>query len=51
MKIDRVEVLAVAPQVQRVTWSHDLPEQYMTNTLVRIETDDGVEGIGGVSFR
>jgi len=49
MKIDRVEVLAVAPQVQRFTWSHDLPEQYMTNTLVRIFTDDGVEGVGGVS--
>ena len=49
MKIDRVEVLAVAPQVQRFTWSHDLPEQYMTNTLVRIYTDSGLEGVGGVS--
>lgn len=49
MKIDRVEVLAVAPEVQRFTWSHDLPEQHMTNTLVRIYTDDGVEGVGGVS--
>ncbi|MGD9858358.1 MAG: mandelate racemase/muconate lactonizing enzyme family protein [Planctomycetaceae bacterium] len=49
MKIDRVEVFAVAPQVQRFSWSHDLPEQYMTNTLVRISTDDGLEGVGGVS--
>ena len=49
MIIDRVEVLAVAPEVQRFTWSHDLPEQYMTNTVVRICTDDGVDGIGGVS--
>ena len=49
MQIDRVEVLAVAPEVQRFTWSHDLPEQYMTNTVVRIYTDDGVEGVGGVS--
>ena len=49
MKIERVEVLAVAPKVQRFTWSHDLPEQYMTNTLVRVYTDDGVEGVGGVS--
>lgn len=49
MQIDRVEVQAVAPEVQRFTWSHDLPEQYMTNTIVRIYTDDGVEGIGGVS--
>lgn len=49
MKIDRVEVLAVAPAVQRFTWSYDIPEQHMTNTLVRIFTDQGVEGVGGVS--
>ena len=49
MLIERVEVLVVAPKVQRFTWSHDLPEQYMTNTVVRITTDDGNEGVGGVS--
>lgn len=31
MRIDRVEVRVVGPQAQRFTWSHDLPEQYMTN--------------------
>src|SRR2546422_8171792 len=49
MKIEDVEVLVVGPSVQRYTWSHDLPEQYMTNTIVRIRTDDGAEGIAGVS--
>ena len=49
MRIDRVEVRVVGPQVERFTWSHDLPEQYMTNTVVRIRTDEGVEGVGGVS--
>jgi L-alanine-DL-glutamate epimerase-like enolase superfamily enzyme len=49
MKIEGVEVRVVGPHVQRYTWSHDLPEQYMTNTIVRIRTDEGVEGIGGVS--
>ena len=49
MKIEGVEVRTVAPQVQRYSWSHDLPEQYMTNTFVRIRTDEGVEGLGGVS--
>ncbi len=49
MKIERVKVQVVAPEVKRYTWSHDLPEQYMTNTIVRIYTDDGVEGVGGVS--
>lgn len=49
MRIERVEVRVVAPQVTRYTWSHDLPEQFMTNTIVRIFTDDGVEGVGGVA--
>jgi L-alanine-DL-glutamate epimerase-like enolase superfamily enzyme len=49
MRIDRVEVRVVAPKVPRYTWSQDLPEQFMTNTLVRIYTDAGVEGIGGVA--
>ena len=49
MQIERVEVRVVAPSVQRFTWSHDLQEQYMTNAIVRITTNDGNEGVGGVS--
>jgi L-alanine-DL-glutamate epimerase-like enolase superfamily enzyme len=49
MKIDGVEVRVVAPQVKKYTWSHDLPQQYMTNTIIRIRTDEGVEGVAGVS--
>src|SRR5262245_9829569 len=49
MQIERIEVRAVTPKVPRYTWSHDLPEQFMTNTLVRIFTDAGLEGVGGVS--
>ena len=49
MKIEDVEVRVVAPPVERYTWSYDLPEQFTTNTLVRIRTDDGMEGIGAVS--
>jgi len=49
MKIEDVEVRVVGPAVPRYTWSHDLPEQYMTNTIVRIRTDEGAEGVGGVS--
>ena len=48
MEITRVEVRAVAPPVDRFTWSEDLPDQYSTNTVVRISTDEGVEGISGV---
>lgn len=49
MKINRVEVRVVAPSVERYTWSYDLPEQFMTNTIVRVFTNDGVEGIGAIS--
>src|SRR5688572_18966141 len=48
MKLDNVEVRVISPRGERYTWSHDLPEQYMTITLVRIRTDEGAEGIGGV---
>ena len=48
MKIDNVEVRVVTPRGERYTWSHDLPEQYMTITLVRIRTDEGAEGVAGV---
>ena len=41
MKIDRVEVRVVGPKIKRFTWSHDIPEQYMTNTIARIFTDEG----------
>ena len=49
MKIDGVEVRVIGPSVRRYTWSYDLPQQYMTNTLVRIHTDEGVEGLAGIS--
>jgi L-alanine-DL-glutamate epimerase-like enolase superfamily enzyme len=48
MKIDNVEVRMVGARGERYTWSHDLPEQYITITLVRIRTDDGAEGVAGV---
>ena len=49
MKITRIEVRSVAPEVQRFTWSFDLPEQFMTNTVVKIETDHGIDGVGATS--
>ena len=48
MRISNVEILSVAPPVERYRWSDDLPEQFMTNTLVKIQTEDGYCGIGGV---
>ncbi len=48
MKIERVEVRVVGPETRRYSWSHDLPEQYQTLTLLRIFTDQGIEGVAGV---
>ena len=48
MRIERVEVRVIGPELRRYSWSHDLPEQYQTNTLVRIFTDEGVDGVAGV---
>ena len=48
MKITKVEVRAVAPPVDRFTWSDDLPDQYATNTVLRLFTDAGVEAVSGV---
>ena len=39
----------MAPEVARFRWDDSLPEFFCTNTVVRILTDAGVEGVAGVS--
>ena len=48
MQIDRVDILVIGPETEHHTWSDDLPGQYQSNTLIRIYTDAGLEGIAGV---
>ena len=48
MKIERIEVQAVAPPTEQFTWSDDLPAQYATNTVLRLYTDTGLEAVSGV---
>ena len=48
MKIERIEVQVVGPETKRYTWSHDLPEQFQSLTLLRLFTDSGVEGLAAV---
>ena len=48
MKIERIEVRSVGPPTEQFTWSDDLPAQYATNTVLRMQTDDGVEAVSGV---
>ena len=47
LEIERVQVYAVGPDTERYTWALDHTEQFVTNTIVRITTRGGVEGIGG----
>jgi len=47
LTIERAEVHVVGPETQRLAWAHDMPEQYMTNTILRLRTKGGLEGIAG----
>ena len=51
LEIERVQVYAVGPETTRYTWASDMGEQFTTNTLVRLTTRGGLEGIGaGASY-
>jgi L-alanine-DL-glutamate epimerase-like enolase superfamily enzyme len=45
LEIERVEVAVIGPDTDRYTWASDMGEQFMTNTLVRLTTRGGLEGI------
>jgi L-alanine-DL-glutamate epimerase-like enolase superfamily enzyme len=47
LEIERVQVYAVGPETKRYTWATDHTEQFVTNTIARITTKGGLEGIGG----
>lgn len=44
--IDRVEVLALGPDLPRHAYTAHLPAPYTTSTLVRITDGDGAQGLG-----
>ena len=47
-RIERVRVRCVGPPVERHSWSHDLPPQFMTCIVAQVGTDDGRAGVGAV---
>ena len=47
LEIDRIRVYAVGPETPRYAWAWDMPEQYMTNNVVRLTTKGGLEGYAG----
>jgi L-alanine-DL-glutamate epimerase-like enolase superfamily enzyme len=46
MTVERIDVLAVGPEVTRQTWAWNLPPQHATLTVVRMFDDAGNEGVG-----
>ena len=49
LEIEHVSVQVVGPETERHAWASDMHAQYMTNTIVRLRTRGGLEGIAGVS--
>jgi len=47
--IDRIEIQVVEPDTERLAWSEEMHGQFMSNTIVRITTRDGVAGTAGGS--
>jgi L-alanine-DL-glutamate epimerase-like enolase superfamily enzyme len=47
--IERIKVYAVGPESPRFAWAEGMAEQFMTNTIVRLTTHDGLEGIGAAA--
>jgi L-alanine-DL-glutamate epimerase-like enolase superfamily enzyme len=46
LEIERVDVSVIGPDTTRYVWASDMGGQFMTNTLVRLTTRGGLEGIG-----
>ena len=45
--IERVRVCAVGPDTERHAWATDPAEPLVTNTIARITTRGGMEGVAG----
>jgi L-alanine-DL-glutamate epimerase-like enolase superfamily enzyme len=47
LEIDRIEVIVVGPETQRYAWAQGMSEQFMTNTILKVSTRGGLQGIAG----
>ncbi|MBV8911471.1 MAG: mandelate racemase/muconate lactonizing enzyme family protein [Acetobacteraceae bacterium] len=47
--IDRIEIRVVEPEAERLAWSEGMHGQFMSNTVVRVFSADGLEGVAGGS--
>jgi L-alanine-DL-glutamate epimerase-like enolase superfamily enzyme len=47
LAIDRAEVWVVGPETERYAWALEMPDQFMCNTILRLTTRGGLEGVAG----
>jgi L-alanine-DL-glutamate epimerase-like enolase superfamily enzyme len=49
LTIDRIQVYVVGPETTRYAWADDMPEQFMSNIILRLTTKGGLEGFAGAA--
>src|SRR3954462_3859099 len=47
LAIDRAEVWVAGPETERYAWAQEMGEQFMAQTILRLTTKDGLQGIAG----
>lgn len=47
--IDRIEIRVVEPETERFAWAEEMHGQFMSNTICRVFTADGIVGVSGGS--
>jgi hypothetical protein len=50
LAIDRAEVWVVGPETERCAWALEMPEQFMSNTILRLTAKGGLEGVAGAAM-
>jgi L-alanine-DL-glutamate epimerase-like enolase superfamily enzyme len=50
LAIDRAEVWVVGPETDRYAWALGMPDQFMCNTILRLTTKGGLEGVAGAAM-
>lgn len=50
LSIERAEVFVVGPETPRYAWASDMTEQFMANTVLRLTTRGGLEGVAGAAM-
>ena len=50
LTIDRAEVWVVGPETERYAWALEMPDQFMCNTILKLTTAGGLEGVAGAAM-